>query len=69
LIEPTFARPNSSIDSYLALGDKGAEQLLRRYIREWEQRNQPGESDLSITVSYEANGTPHVRHRWLSPRT
>jgi protein-L-isoaspartate(D-aspartate) O-methyltransferase len=68
LIEPTFARPNSSIDSFLALGDRGAEQLLRGYIREWEKRDRPGESDLSITVSYEANGTPHLRHRWLSPR-
>jgi protein-L-isoaspartate(D-aspartate) O-methyltransferase len=69
LLEPTFVRPNSSITSLLAFGDKGAEQLLRRYIREWEKRDRPGESDLGITVTYEANGTPHLRRRWLSRRT
>ncbi len=69
LLEPTFVRPDSTISSLRAFGGKGAEQLLRRYIREWERRDRPGESDLMITVKYEANGPAHLSRRWLSRPT
>lgn len=68
LIEPSFARPNSTINSFRAFGGKGAEQLLERYVREWDRRGRPSESDLTITVGYDAKRTSQIRHRWPSIR-
>jgi protein-L-isoaspartate(D-aspartate) O-methyltransferase len=69
VLEPTFVRPNSTVSSFHAFGAEGAEHLLRRCVRDWERRGRPAESDLTITVSYEANGASHLRSRWPSRQT
>jgi alkylation response protein AidB-like acyl-CoA dehydrogenase len=66
-IEPPFARPRSTVSSARVFGSNDAEELLLRYVREWEQRGRPSEDDLEIRVSYDAHGESRVRTRWPRP--
>jgi protein-L-isoaspartate(D-aspartate) O-methyltransferase len=52
LLEPSFAGHRPTISSLRAFGDKDAEDMLLPYVREWDRRGRPGESDLAITASY-----------------
>jgi protein-L-isoaspartate(D-aspartate) O-methyltransferase len=64
LIEPSFGRPDSTVSALRAFGDGGAEDLLERYVEDWNARGRPGAADLTITVSYDASGASRIRHRW-----
>jgi protein-L-isoaspartate(D-aspartate) O-methyltransferase len=64
LIEPSFGRPDSTVSSLRAFGAHGAEDLLERYVQDWDARGRPGAADLTITVSYDASGASRIRHRW-----
>jgi protein-L-isoaspartate(D-aspartate) O-methyltransferase len=64
LIEPSFGRAAGTASSMRAFGTEDAERLLRGYVEDWDARGRPAASDLTITVSYDATGASHVRHRW-----
>jgi protein-L-isoaspartate(D-aspartate) O-methyltransferase len=64
LIEPAFGRPGSTVSSLRAFGDDGAEDLLKRYVEDWDERGRPGAAELTITVSYDDRGASRIRHRW-----
>jgi protein-L-isoaspartate(D-aspartate) O-methyltransferase len=68
LIEPSFARADSTTNSFRAFGANSAAQLLKRYVREWDRPGRPTESDLKITVGYDAKRTSQIRYRWPSVR-
>ena len=55
------------VSSARVFGSDDAEELLLRYVREWEQRGRPSEDDLEIRVSYDAHGESRVRTRWPRP--
>jgi len=69
VIEPPFARPRSTVSWVRVFGSDEAEELLLRYVREWDQRGRPSEDDLEISVSYDAHGESRVRTRWPRPLT
>jgi hypothetical protein len=64
LIEPSFARRDSTVSSLRAFGGDAAEALLRGYVEDWAARGRPGAEDLAISVSYDAEGASKVRSRW-----
>jgi hypothetical protein len=68
LIEPSFARHTSTVSSFRAFGREDAEQLLLRYVREWDRRGRPSEAALAITVTYDGRREATPRHRWRRPR-
>jgi hypothetical protein len=48
LLEPSFVRANSMINSFHAFGDEDAEHLLRGCVGEWKRRGRPAESDSPL---------------------
>jgi protein-L-isoaspartate(D-aspartate) O-methyltransferase len=67
VIEPSFARADSTVSSLRVFGDGDAEQLLMRYVREWERRGRPAEHDLEIRVTYNTDGRSRLTTRWPRP--
>jgi protein-L-isoaspartate(D-aspartate) O-methyltransferase len=68
VIEPSFGRRTSTVSSFLAFGGEDAEELLLRYVREWDRRGRPSEAELAITVTYDGRREARPRHRWRRPR-
>jgi protein-L-isoaspartate(D-aspartate) O-methyltransferase len=64
LIETSFARRNSLVSSLCTFGREDAAELLLRYVREWDRRGRPAESNLAISVTYDDRRRPRLRYRW-----
>ena len=69
VIEPSFARTNSTISSLRVFGEREGERLLLQHVRDWERRGRPAEDDLDISVTYDARGGSRVRTRWPRARS